>query len=369
METGTYLFSLIYFLLYYSEKMKSISIGRKTIGPGYPVFIIAEAGVNHNGDVAIAKKMLREAKLCGVDCVKFQTFKAERIVTKRSPKANYQLKTTNPIQSQMEMLRQLELSEQDFIELSRICAEENILFLSTPYDIEDVDFLDNLGVEAFKVASGQAVEHYFLDYIARKNKPVLLSTGMCTLAEVVDAVTVIRAAGNDQIVVLQCTTNYPAAVEDVNLLAMVTMRDAMKVVAGYSDHTEGLSCATAAVALGASVIERHFTLDKSLAGPDHTSSSTPDELIRLVQSIREVETCLGNGEKIPCASELRNASVMRRSIVAAVDIAAGTVFSLENLTLKRPASGLLGDRLNEVLGKTSACDIKSETVIDYSMIK
>lgn len=349
--------------------MMSISIGKKTIGFGFPVFIIAEAGVNHNGDIAVAGKIVSEAKRCGADCVKFQTFKAERIVTVNSPKAHYQLKTTNPAQSQMEMLKELELSEQDYIELVRTCAEENILFLSTPYNVEDVDFLDNLGVKAFKVASGQAVEHHFLDYVARKKKPVLLSTGMCTLAEVADAVNVIRSAGNDQIVVLQCTTNYPTAVEDANLRAMMTMRDAMQVVAGYSDHTEGLNCATAAVALGASVIERHFTLDKSLAGPDHTSSSTPDEFTRLVHDIREVERSLGSGEKIPCASELENASVMRRSIIAVADIPAGTVFSLENITLKRPASGFLGNRLNEILGRKSACDIRGETVIDYSMIQ
>lgn len=348
--------------------MECLEIGNKIIGCGSPVFVIAEVGVNHNGDVDLAKKMVRAAKKCGADCVKFQTFKAKRIVTTNSPKADYQLKTTNPQQSQLEMLRQLELSEQDYSELVRTCNEEGIVFLSTPYNTEDVDFLDDLGVEAFKVASGQVVEHHFLKYIARKNKPVLLSTGMCTLAEVADAVTVVRDAGNDQIVVFQCTTNYPAALEDTNLLAMLTMRDALRVIPGYSDHTESLNCATVAVALGASVIERHFTLNRSFAGPDQSSSSTPDEFALLVKNIQEVQGCLGNGVKIPCLSEQKNAQVMRRSIVAATDIAAGTVFTLENLTLKRPASGLLGNRLEEILGRRSARDISEEAIIDYSMV-
>jgi N-acetylneuraminate synthase/N,N'-diacetyllegionaminate synthase len=230
--------------------MKTVLIGHKHIGIGNPVFIIAEAGVNHNGKIEIAKQLIYEAKRCSADCIKFQTFKAERIVTCNSPKAHYQLQTTNPSESQFDMLKKLELRPHDYMELVRICQEENIVFLSTPYNVEDVDFLEDLEVMAFKIASGQVVEHNFLDYIARKNKPVPMSTGMCTLSEVQEAVEIIRAAGNEQLVVLQCTTNYPAAVDDINLRAMRTMSDVMQVIPGFSDHTEGMNCAIAAVALG-----------------------------------------------------------------------------------------------------------------------
>jgi N,N'-diacetyllegionaminate synthase len=348
--------------------MKTVLIGHKHIGVGFPVFIIAEAGVNHNGKIEIAKQLIYEAKRCGADCIKFQTFKAERIVTCNSPKAHYQLQTTNPSESQFDMLKKLELRPQDYRELIRICQEKDIIFLSTPYNVEDVDFLEDLEVVAFKIASGQVVEHNFLDYVARKNKPVLMSTGMCTLSEVQEAVEIIRAAGNEQLVVLQCTTNYPAAVDDINLRAMLTMSDAMQVIPGFSDHTEGMNCAIAAVALGASVIERHFTLDRILPGPDHSSSSTPEEFSMLVHSIREVERCLGTGEKIPSSVELKNAQVMRRSVVAARNISAGTMFNLNNLILKRPGSGYLGNRFSEMVGKQAACDIKADTVIDSTMI-
>ena len=346
-----------------------IQIGNKTISHSGTIFIIAEAGVNHNGDINLAKKMVREAKACGADCVKFQTFKAERIVTNISPKAAYQLKTTNPAESQLEMLEKLELSQEDYCELVRTCREEDIIFLSTPYNIEDVDFLDDLGVQAFKVASGQAVEPIFLEYMARKNKPVLLSTGMCTLAEVDEAVRTIRDNGNDKLILFQCTTNYPSAIQDTNLRAMITMRNAFDVLVGYSDHTEGLTAAIVAATLGASVIERHFTLDKSLPGPDQSSSSDPLEFTQLVRNIREAEKCLGSAVKTPSSAEVINAAAMRRSIVASQDITAGSVFSLENLTLKRPAAGLMGNQLADILGRKAATDIRAETCIDFGMVQ
>ena len=349
--------------------MKELKIEKKTVGEEQPVFIIAEAGVNHNGDISMAKELIRKAKACGADCIKFQTFKAERIVTKNSPKAAYQLKTTNPKESQLDMLKKLELSKKDYDELIKTCKEEDIFFLSTPYNIEDINFLDELGVEAFKVASGQAVEPYFLEHMASKNKPILLSTGMCTLAEVDEAIRTIRKTGNEQLVVFQCTTNYPSAIEDTNLRAMNTIRTAFDVLVGYSDHTNTLTAATPAASLAASVIERHFTLDKSLPGPDQSSSSDPLEFAQLVCNIRDVEKCLGSAVKTPSPAELKNAAAMRRSIIAKQNIPAGTLFTIDNLTFKRPASGLLANRLNDILGRKAAKNIGAESIIDYGMIQ
>ncbi len=349
--------------------MKWFRLGDKPIGDDKPAFIIAEAGVNHNGNRILAEKLIRKAKECGADCIKFQTFKAERIVTRKSPKAAYQLKTTDPTESQLDMLKKLELTDDDYNELIRICREEDIIFMSTPYNIEDVDFLNELGVSAFKVASGQAVEPHFLEYIAKKDKPVLLSTGMCNLSEVDEAVRTIRGSGNDKLVLLQCTTNYPSTIEDTNLRAMVSMRNAFDVLVGYSDHTENLITAITAAALGASVIERHFTLDKSMHGPDHSSSSDPSEFAQLVRNVRDVEKCLGSSLKAPTSLETTNALAMRRSIVASQDIRAGSVLSHGNLTLKRPATGLLGNQLYHVLGRRAAIDISAGTFIDFGMVQ
>jgi N-acetylneuraminate synthase/N,N'-diacetyllegionaminate synthase len=347
---------------------KRIRFGNTEIGPRYPVFIIAEAGVNHNGDIDMALRLVREAKRVGADCVKFQTFKAERVVTEEAPKSAYQLTTTSPGESQVDMLRKLELDESAYEDLMAECREEDILFLSTPYNIEDVDFLDSLGVPAFKIASGQAVEPYFLEYVARRGKPILLSTGMCNLAEVDRAVRVVRGVGNDQIVVLQCTTNYPSAIEDCNLRSIVTMRDALDVPVGYSDHTKGLIAATASVALGACIVERHFTLDKALLGPDHSSSSDPEEFGALVRQIREVEVALGSGVKYPSDIEQENAVGMRRSIVAKGRIRCGQAIMADMLTFKRPATGLKPELLHELVGRVATCDIKADQMLSWEMV-
>jgi N-acetylneuraminate synthase/N,N'-diacetyllegionaminate synthase len=347
----------------------AIKIGEADIGEGHRVFIIAEAGVNHNGDIELAKQLVLEAKQAGADCVKFQTFKAERLVTSKAPKAQYQLKSTDSAESQLDMLLKLELSSEDHKQLVAFCRTENITFLSTPYNIEDVTFLDELGVSAFKIASGQAVEPYFLEYAAKKGKPIVLSTGMCTLAEVDRAVRVIRGSGNDQIVVLQCTTNYPSAIEDCNLRAMVTMGDTLEVLAGYSDHTETLTSATAAVALGACVIERHFTLDKHLPGPDHSCSSDPSEFASLVKQIRDVERSLGSGVKYPTEIELQNALGMRRSIVAKTRIRAGQIVTEEMITFKRPATGLSPDLLPDILGQVATCHIEPDQMLSREMFR
>lgn len=347
---------------------KSVRFGNIEIGSQYPVFIIAEAGVNHNGDVDIAMSLVREAKQAGADCVKFQTFKADRVATETAPKAAYQLKTTSPEESQVEMLRKLELDESAYHRLLDACRKESILFLSTPYNVEDVDFLDSLGVQAFKIASGQAVEPYFLEYVAKRGKSILLSTGMCTLAEVDRAVRVVREAGNVQIVILQCTTNYPSAIEDCNLRAMVAMRDALDVLVGYSDHTEGLTAATASVALGACVVERHFTLDKSLPGPDHSSSSNPEEFLQLVRQIRETERCLGSNLKYPSKIELENSVGMRRSIVAKTRIPKGTVLTMEHLNFKRPSTGVKPSLLKYVIGKRVREEIQPDEFVKLEIL-
>ncbi len=348
---------------------REIQLGKHSISESNPCFIIAEAGVNHNGNVDMAIELVRKAKECGADCVKFQTFKAERVVSKTAPKAAYQMETTNPEESQLDMLRKLELKRQDYVSIIEACKSEGICFLSTPYSTEDIDFLDELGVSAYKVASGQTVEPFFLKYLAKKKKPIILSTGMCTLAEVDEAIRTIRATGNENVAVLQCTTNYPSASCDANLNAMVTMRNACNVLAGYSDHTTTSTACIAAIALGACIIERHFTLDKHLPGPDHSSSSDPGEFLKLVELIRETESVLGSGLKVPCESEERNIPGMRRGLVAAKDIKAGEEFTHENITAKRPLRGLPPKLLHQILGRKASTSIPAETPIDFEVIQ
>lgn len=335
------------------------------IGPTAPVFIIAEAGVNHNGDVEFARRLVIEAKRAGADCVKFQTFKAERVVTKEAPKAAYQLATTDVSESQFEMLRKLELSESAYVEILDCCRREEILFLSTPYSVEDVEFLERLGVPGFKIASGQVVEHFFLQYVARKAKPILLSTGMCTLSEVDVAVRTIRNVCNSGLILLQCTTNYPSSVDEANLRAMCTMSSEFGINVGYSDHTQTPVASVAAVALGACVIEKHFTLDSSLPGPDHSSSATPEEFREMVQRIRETERALGNGVKHPSAAEEANIFGMRRSLVAKRSIKMGEVITEEMLACKRPSSGLSPSLASDIVGRRAAVDIPSGGFIDW----
>jgi len=348
---------------------KTIMIQDRKIGPGYPTFLIAEAGVNHNGDFHIAKKMVKKAKQCGADCIKFQTFRAEEIVTQDSPKAPYQLKTTSPQESQLDMLRKLELSEQNQRELMCLCEELGIIFLSTPCNISDIDFLGRAGVSAFKIASSQAVDTAFLEHMAKKGKPILLSTGMCTLAEVDEAVRAIRQAHNEQIVALQCTTDYPSRLEDANLLAMLTMGTAFDVLTGYSDHVQSLVPSIVAVGLGACVIERHFTLDKTLLGPDQSCSSDPIEFGQFVEMIREAEKCLGSRMKFPSPEEMKNAKIMRRSILTKRNIRKGEILTIDNLCLKRPELGLPSNFLKFVLGKKARKDIPSDMFLDIGMIQ
>ena len=349
--------------LNYIDKMDTITIGGKKIGLGNPCFVIAEAGVNHNGNVATAQKLVTSAHLAGADCVKFQTFKAERVVTVAAPKAAYQLKVTDPTESQYAMLRKLELSEADHRVLIEQCHRENIIFLSTPYSIEDAEMLHDLGIPGFKVASSQLVELPFLAALARFNKPVILSTGMATLDETREAVATLRAHGNKQIVVLQCTTNYPSRLADTNLRAMASIATSTGTITGYSDHTEGITACIASVALGAAMIEKHFTLDRNLPGPDHCCSSEPAELAALVRAIRDVEIALGDGIKQPTAAELANLTGMRRSIVAARLIKAGIPVTAADFAFKRPATGFAPKRLGELLGRKPRADIPADTQV------
>ena len=339
---------------------RTINIDGTAIGDGEPVYVIAEAGVNHNGDPALAMKLMEAAYQAGAQCIKFQTFKAEAVVAADAPKAAYQLETTNPEESQLDMLRKLELPESAYADLLAFAADHNMTVLSTPYSTEDVDFLGEIGVPAYKLASIHIAEPYFLEYTARKGKPMIVSTGMATLEEVALAVEAIQSTGNDQFVLLQCTTNYPSRIEDTNLRAMCTMRDAFDVLVGYSDHTLSDTACIGAVTLGACLIEKHFTLDVTMDGPDHACSTDPDAFRRLTRHIREAELMLGTGEKVPADIERVNAKGMRRSIFAKRPIKKGEVIRPEMLSFKRPATGLSPVLMDRLVGRVALNDISIE---------
>lgn len=333
------------------------------------IYIIAEAGVNHNGDINLALELIEQAKLAGADCIKFQTFKAEQIVTSSSPKAKYQLEVTDKNETQFEMLKKLELSMQDYGLLIKKCNELNIDFLSTPYNIEDVDFLEDLGVSGYKIASGQLTELPFLKYVAQKKKLMIISTGMANMAQVFDAVEAIRAEGNDNIVVLQCTTNYPSKIEDANLLAMNSMKEACKVRVGYSDHVQNNYACFASAALGAEIIEKHFTLDKNMSGPDHSSSLNPEEFKELVNGIRNIEKALGNGLKKPTLIELENSFGMKRSLVLNLDLPSGTILQAEHIGFKRPFNGLPPNMLENIIGKKITRNMSKDEALQFDCIE
>lgn len=333
-----------------------------------PVFIIAEAGVNHNGSLEMALQLVDKAVEIGADCVKFQTFKAEQIVTAASPKANYQMEVTDRNESQFDMLKKLELDMSAFRTIKEYCDKKGIRFLSTPYNPEDADLLAAIGVDGFKIASGQLVETPFLRYVAKFGKQMIISTGMANMEEVKDAVAAIRSAGNNDIIVLQCNTDYPSKIEDTNIRAMNTMRDELKVRVGYSDHVPNNYACFAAVALGAEVIEKHFTLDNHLPGPDHSSSLEPEAFRELIEGVRNIEKCLGTGVKTPSASEVKNTYGMRRSLVAKTDLKKGTILKAEDLGFKRPANGLSPKMLDAVIGKELLNDLKKDEALTGEMI-
>lgn len=346
----------------------AVQIGDRRVGSGSPCFVIAEAGVNHNGRVELACELASKARAAGADAVKFQTFKADQLVTRDAPKAEYQRESTFGGESQFAMLRALELSDAAHREILTHCRAIGMLFLSSPFDESSADFLDALGVPAFKVSSGELTNLPLLAHVARKGKPIIVSTGMAHLAEVDEAVATIRRAGQAEIVLLQCVTNYPAAPADVNLRAMDTMAEAFHVPVGYSDHTVGNEVAFAAVARGACVVEKHFTLSRDLPGPDHKASMEPDELAALVRGIRAVEAALGTGRKEPAASEAATAAVARRSLVAASTIPAGAVLTDAAVVSRRPGTGLSPSMRAHVVGRTARVVIPEGTVISLGML-
>jgi N,N'-diacetyllegionaminate synthase len=348
--------------------INDIKIGRNIIGKEKPVYIIAEAGVNHNGDLDIALKLIRSAKKIGANCVKFQTFKADAVVTRDAPKAEYQLKVTNQKETQYEMLKALELSFESYQIILEECKTVGIDFLSTPYNQDDVDFLIELGVKAFKIASGQLIELDFLKYVANKKLPIILSTGMGKLSEVASAVEVIRETGNDEIILLQCVTNYPADIQDANVRAMPAMGNALNVIYGYSDHVPSNYATYAAVALGAKVIEKHFTLDTDMKGPDHSSSLNVNDFQELIFGIRSVENSLGNSNKKPTEVEIANSKGMRRSIVFACDLPKGTVLNKNHFTFKRPSIGLKPGLLEHFVGKSTLTSVTKDTFLNFHHI-
>ena len=327
------------------------------------VFIIAEAGVNHNGNLDIAKEMVLEAKKAGTDAVKFQTGKSERVISKFAQKADYQKETTGDNESQLDMVRKLELSFEDFAELKRHCDKVGIIFVSTPFDLESIVFLNELGMRIFKVPSGEITNLPYLIKIAKLGREVIMSTGMSYLTEVELAVNILREYGTNNIALLHCTTEYPAPCKDVNLRAILTLKKKFHLPVGYSDHTKGIEISIAAAAMGASVIEKHFTLDRNMEGPDHRASLEPHELKDMVSAIRNVEAAFGNGEKKPAESEEKNIAVARKSIVANRKIKRGEVFSEENLTTKRPGNGISPMQWFEVLGKTAVKDFEEDELI------
>jgi N,N'-diacetyllegionaminate synthase len=342
---------------------REILIEERPVGKGHPCFIIAEAGVNHNGSLDLGKHLIDAAARSGADAVKFQTFKAENLVSSGAPKAEYQMRTTEADESQWAMIKRLELTPVAHLELLEHCRRRGILFLSSPFDEESADFLDDLGIPAFKIPSGEITNHPFLSHVAGKGKPMILSTGMASLGEIEGALQAIRRAGNPPLVLLQCVSNYPAAPADVNLRAMRTMALAFGVPVGYSDHVPPNEVAFGAVALGACLVEKHFTLDRNLPGPDHQASLEPAELAALVAGIRRVEAALGDGCKRPAAREADTARVARKSLVAARDIAAGEVLEETMLAVKRPGTGLAPALRSLVAGRKARVAISRDALL------
>ncbi|EAJ1462456.1 N-acetylneuraminate synthase [Campylobacter upsaliensis] len=328
------------------------------------VLIIAEAGVNHNGDINLAKKLIEQAAKAGADVVKFQTFKANSCVSVSAKKAKYQLETTAKEESQLEMIKKLELSYESHFELMKHCKKHGIAFLSTPFDLESVEFLRGLDLPYFKIPSGEITNLPYLKAVAKCKKRVLLSTGMANLGEIEAALTILRKNGTRNITLLHCNTEYPTPFEDVNLNALKTLKEAFKLEVGYSDHTEGIVASLGAVALGAVVIEKHFTLDKTMEGPDHRASLEFEELRALCKGIRELEKALGSGIKKASKSEAKNKIIARKSLVAKREIQKGEKFSIENLTTKRPGSGISAMRYEEYLGKRALKTYKKDELIN-----
>jgi N-acetylneuraminate synthase len=347
---------------------RTVTIAGRVIGHGRPCFVIAEAGVNHNGDRELAKRLIEVAAQAGADAIKFQTFRTEQLVSPTAPLARYQEANLGRKSNQAMMLKQLELSEEDFCMLADYARRLGLIFLSTPFDEGSADFLESLEVPAYKVPSGELTNIAFLQHLAKKGKPLIISTGMATLADVENAIESIEAVGHHEYVLLHCVSNYPAKPAEVNLRAMLTLRAAFGGPVGYSDHTEGIAIALAAVALGGCVLEKHFTLDKTLPGPDHRASASPQELSELIASIRQIEQALGDGRKRPTLSERDTMAVARKSLVAACDLPAGTVIEEKHLASRRPGTGLPPTLKHFLVGRKTKCYIEAGTLLTLDMV-
>lgn len=346
-----------------------ITIGKRTIGPGEPCFIIAEAGVNHNGDLGLSKRLVDAAREAGADSVKFQTWVTEKLVTPDAPKAEYQRDNPGNEQSQFEMLKQLELSHDEFRQIQAHADHEGILFLSTPDEEDSANFLEELRVPLFKIGSGEVTNLPFLKHVALKGKPIILSTGMSTLGEVEAAVRIIEDAGNRQLVLLHCVSNYPAEKSACNLSAMNTLASAFGYPVGFSDHTLGFEVAVAAVARGACVLEKHFTLDKTMPGPDHRASLDPVEFAAMVRAIRAVESALGDGIKRPVPSELETKQVAQKAIVTARPIRVGEVLTQADVALRRTSGGLPPAYLPLIIGRCVNRDLEVNRTITLDVLR
>lgn len=327
------------------------------------VYIIAEAGVNHNGKFDLACKLVDAAKEAGADCIKFQTFKSRNLVSHKTPKAEYQKVTTGG-GSQADMLHKLELSYDEFIAIKAYCDKVGICFLSTPFDFESIDFLSSINMPFWKIPSGEVTNYPYLLAIARTRKPVVMSTGMCKMKEIADAIAVLHENGTSNITLLHCNTEYPTPYEDVNLKAMQTIKDTFGYEIGYSDHTKGIEVPIAAVAMGATIIEKHFTLERNMEGPDHKASLEPDEFRMMIRSIRNIEKAIGTGNKVPSPSEIKNITVARKSIVAKTHINVGDALTEKNITVKRPGIGISPMRWNEVIGTKAIREFDEDELID-----
>lgn len=328
------------------------------------VLIIAEAGVNHNGNLDLALKMVDEAKKAGADVVKFQTAKPELVISKYAEKADYQKENTGNNESQLEMCKKIHLKFEDYYIVKKHCEDVGISFLSTPFDLVSIDFLEKIGCNIWKIPSGEITNLPYLEKIAKTNKPIIMSTGMSTISEVSDALRVLKDNGAGKITLLHCTTQYPTPYEDVNLNAMITLKESFGCQVGYSDHTNGIEIPVAAVALGATVIEKHFTLDKTMEGPDHKASLDPKELTQMVRAIRNVEVAMGTGLKEAATSEKANIAVARKSIIASKPIKKGEKYTLDNITTKRPGNGISPMRWYEFLGREANRDYKEDELIE-----
>lgn len=350
---------------------KTIKIGNRIIGPNQPVFIIAEAGVNHNRNLKLARKLIDAAFRSGADAVKFQTFNPDTLVTKNTAKADYQVKRRRKTnESQYRMLKKLVLPREWHKELKQYAEKKGLVFLSTPFSLDDAVFLRKLGIKAIKVGSTDTENIPYLAKIAKWGLPIILSTGMSALPEIKEVVKTIRKAGNNKLAILHCTTNYPTPYEEVNLRAISTLQKEFKdVPIGFSEHTTGIEAAIASVALGVRIIEKHFTLDRNMPGPDHLASLEPNQLKLMAGAIRNIEKAMGTGKKVPFKSELKIARIARKSLVAAHDIPAGKKLTANDITIKRPGTGINPKFLNKAIGRITKNGLRKDQLFSWGMLK